>query len=167
MGPLRNGKHEAFCQAYVRGQHAGNSAACYKAVYGKENRSAGSRLQHRDDILQRIAELQQHQCNLEQNAIERAAEALSIDKEWVLRQLVENVQRAMQATPVLDSEGEKTGEYRYEGATANRALELIGKHFGMFVERAGITNTVHVISAEPLTPEQWAEQVGADWETPH
>lgn len=98
MGPLKNAKHEAFCQAYVHGEHAGNSAACYRAVYGKENRSAGSRLQHRNDILQRIAELQQQQCNVEQNAIERAAEALAIDKEWVLKQLVENVKRAMRVS---------------------------------------------------------------------
>jgi len=41
----------------------------------------------------------------------------------------------MQAVPVLDKQGEPTGEYTYQGAVANRALELIGKHLGMFIDR--------------------------------
>jgi hypothetical protein len=45
MGPLKNAKHEDFCKTYVRGEHAGNLAACYQAVYGKANRAAASRLQ--------------------------------------------------------------------------------------------------------------------------
>jgi phage terminase small subunit len=49
--------------------------------------------------------------------------------------LVENVERAMQAAPVLDAKGNPTGEYRYNGGVANRALELIGKENGMFVDR--------------------------------
>ena len=31
-----------------------------------------------------------------------------------------------------------TGEYRYEGSVANRALELLGKEQGMFVDRKEI-----------------------------
>jgi hypothetical protein len=34
---------------------------------------------------------------------------------------MENVERAMQAQPVLDAKGVPTGEYRYEGSVANRA----------------------------------------------
>jgi hypothetical protein len=151
MGPLKNAKHEAFCRAYVRGETAGNATAAYKLVYRRQDRAAASRLHRRDDILQRVAKLQQQQCNIEQKALERAAEALAVDKEWVLKQLVENVERAMQAQAVLNSEGEKTGEYRYDGATANRALELIGKHFGMFVERREITQKVFDVSPEPLS----------------
>jgi phage terminase small subunit len=37
--------------------------------------------------------------------------------------------------PVLDKRGQPTGEYRFDSAGANRALELIGKHLGMFKER--------------------------------
>jgi hypothetical protein len=36
---------------------------------------------------------------------------------------------------VRDAKGNPTGEYRYDGSVANRALELIGKELGMFVER--------------------------------
>jgi hypothetical protein len=51
---------------------------------------------------------------------------------------VENVEKAMQAVLVLDNQGEPTGVYKYEGGVANRALELIGKEFGMFVDRKEI-----------------------------
>ena len=41
----------------------------------------------------------------------------------------------MQAQAVLDAKGNPTGEYTYNGSVANRALELLGKEQGMFVER--------------------------------
>jgi len=41
----------------------------------------------------------------------------------------------MQAKPVLDNQGEETGEYTYQGAVANRALELLGKNRGLFGDK--------------------------------
>jgi phage terminase small subunit len=53
--------------------------------------------------------------------------------------LVENVARAMQAEPVKRKTGdgaeEVDGEYTYNGSVANKALELLGKELGMFIER--------------------------------
>ena len=46
-----------------------------------------------------------------------------------------NALRAMQLVRVLDEEGKETGVIAYNGHVANRALELIGKELGMFVER--------------------------------
>lgn len=60
------------------------------------------------------------------------SERLLIDREWVLRGLVENFSRAMQHSPVRDKDGNETGEYRYEGSVANKAAELIGKLVGAF-----------------------------------
>jgi phage terminase small subunit len=59
------------------------------------------------------------------------AEKVNVDADWVLRKLIENVERSMTAVPVTDKDGTPTGEYRYEGSVANKALELIGKHIGM------------------------------------
>jgi len=58
-----------------------------------------------------------------------------VTESWILERLKENVERAMQAIPVVDREGKETGEYRYEGAVANGALGLLGKHKGMFIDR--------------------------------
>lgn len=67
------------------------------------------------------------------------AEELGLDAAWVLDGLRENYERAMQAQPVYDREGNETGFFEYQGNVANRALELIGKHIGMFVERHEVT----------------------------
>ena len=76
---------------------------------------------------------------------------------WVLERLAENVRRAMRIEAVT-LRGVPTGEYRYEGSIANRALELLGKELGLFVERSESVNTHHVVSGEPITEAKWEEQ---------
>ena len=53
--------------------------------------------------------------------------------------LCSDVERAMQAEPVRrkfgDREEEVPGEYVYNGSVANKALELLGKELGMFIDR--------------------------------
>jgi hypothetical protein len=56
----------------------------------------------------------------------------------VISRLKENADRAMQAARVIDKEGKETGEYTWQPSAANRALELIGKELGMFVDRKEI-----------------------------
>ena len=58
----------------------------------------------------------------------RVSERAEIDAAFVLRGAVEVFERCMQDQPVLDSEGNPTGEYRFEHSGANKALEIIGKH---------------------------------------
>ena len=41
----------------------------------------------------------------------------------------------MQTKPVYDKKGDPIGQYVYNGAVANRALELLGRYRGMFSER--------------------------------
>ena len=43
-----------------------------------------------------------------------------------------------QADPILDGEGNPTGEYRQNLPAANVALGLIGKELGMFIDRKEI-----------------------------
>ena len=62
--------------------------------------------------------------------------------EFVIAGLMENFERAMQHTPVLDHEGAPTGEYQYQGNVANRSLELLGKYHGMFEDRVHVTGEV-------------------------
>ena len=69
------------------------------------------------------------------NAPAKAIEKVALTQEWVLTRLMENAERALQHVAVLDRDGKPTGEYRYDGNVANRALELLGKHRGMFIDR--------------------------------
>lgn len=69
------------------------------------------------------------------------SEAAELNEQWVMDRLRENVERSMVAIPVMTFDHDKkqmveTGEYTYQGAVANKALELIGKHRGMFVDRS-------------------------------
>ena len=85
---------------------------------------------------------------LVEEAAVQQAERTEIDADWVIHGLVENCNRAMQVVPVLDAKGEPKGEYTYNGAVANRSLELIGKHLGMFIDHS----EAHVThqTADPL-----------------
>jgi len=69
----------------------------------------------------------------------RGVRQAGITKEWVIDMLKENVDRAMQARPVLDKDGNETGRYEWNGFVANKALELLGREIGMFVERHELT----------------------------
>ena len=68
-------------------------------------------------------------------AIAKRTERVEVTQDYVIGKLLENVQRAMQAEPVLDKLGNPTGEYVYQGAVANQALNLLGKHLGMFADQ--------------------------------
>jgi hypothetical protein len=52
--------------------------------------------------------------------VANAAERVGVDEEWVLRNLRRNAVMAMR---------------RGDLAAANRSIELIGRHLGMFIER--------------------------------
>jgi phage terminase small subunit len=128
---LKNSKHEAFAQGLAKGLSAD---AAYQAAGYKPNRGNASVLKANQSIEARIAEI-----------MGKAAERVEVDKAWVLNNLKTVAERCMQAVPVLDRRGEPVlvetanGElspaYTFQAMGANRALELIGKDLGMFVEK--------------------------------
>ena len=127
MPILRNPRHEQFAQLVVSGKTP--SAAYVYAGFSKAGASASAtRLLKSANVRARVEELQ---ATVSQAAITRA----SVDRQYVVAALKENAERALQREPVRDSRGNETGEYVYAGAVANRALELLGKELGMFVDR--------------------------------
>ena len=65
-----------------------------------------------------------------------------------MSRLVENAERALQRVPVTNEDGTVV-EYHYEGSVANRALELLGKELGMFIDRKEIRTQVDARAADP------------------
>jgi hypothetical protein len=59
-----------------------------------------------------------------------------LSREWVLEGLKTVVRRCLQAEPLCDKRGRPTGEYTFQAAGANRALELLGKELGMFIDKS-------------------------------
>lgn len=122
-----------------------NATKAYRAVYGGTEpaaRAHGARLVAKGNIMVAIAAGQR-----------TIAEKAGLTAAYVLGRLVENLERAMQAIPVMEFDHEKkamvtTGEYRYEGAVANRAAELLGKHLGLFPERVIVRDPDQMTDAE-------------------
>lgn len=78
-------------------------------------------------------------------AIEKAqakrAQRVEVTQDYVLANLVEVVERTMQRAPVLDRKGEQVTDeegravWTFDAKGANRALELLGKHLGIFTDK--------------------------------
>ena len=136
MPALPNPRHEAFAQALAAGK---SQEQAYALAGFKANRGNASTLvRKQQSILKRVEEIQGRKVEAEVRAVEKLAEKIAVSKEYVISRLRENVDRAMQHRPVLDAEGNPTGEYRYDGMVANKALELLGKTLGLYIERKEI-----------------------------
>jgi phage terminase small subunit len=103
--------------------------AAERAGYSKKTaRSQGNRLLTKVDIQAAI-----------KKRLDELKERTEVSQEWVIERLKENVARSMQLKPVLDKDGAETGEFTYQGNVANRALELIGRHLGMYLDRQEVS----------------------------
>lgn len=156
MKPLTK-KQEDFCLAYVE---TGNASEAYRRAYdaGKMKPDTinvkASQLLADGKVSVRVAELRE-------KVTEKAVKKLEISKEWVLEQLVENVKMAKQAEPVCDEEGKPIGEYKQNLAAGNKALELIGKELGMFVDRKEIRTGALLEEADTETLLEMRRQIEA------
>lgn len=118
MGVLPNAKHEMFAQ------HIANGTPLYKAYVlagYRESRPNACTLKQRPEILERIDELLERKNNILERSATQAANSLAVDKKWVMQRLIGNAESAESA--------------RDFGAS-NRALELVGKEMGMFINRS-------------------------------
>ena len=80
---------------------------------------------------------------------EKRFKKLDLSAEWVLEKLKECVAKSMQEEEVQKWDYEDkclagTGEYVYDSKGATKALELIGKHLGMFKDNLNITGSMSV-----------------------
>lgn len=157
MPALQNPKHERFAQELASGKtlEQAHGIAGYKA-----SRSGASQLKQKMHISNRVSEILAERESLHGQATADAIKATALTKEWVIEMLTQNVAKAMQAQAVVDDEGKVVGEYSYQGSVANRALELLGKELGMFVERSENVNTNYVVSGDPVANVE-------DWEAEH
>ncbi|WP_175540088.1 hypothetical protein [Methylobacterium sp. yr596] len=114
---LTNSRHELFAQELAKGksQFEAHAAAGYSA-----HRGNASALAQDKSIQARVAEIQSATAEMERAATQAAAEALAIDREWVMARLQENALKAA-----------LTEDY----GPSNRALELLGKELGMFKDK--------------------------------
>ena len=159
MTALANPKHERFAQELAKGKTAEES---YALAGFSPNRGNASVLKHKQNILERVSEILDEREAIHAQATAEAVKATGLTKEWVIETLKENVARSMQAKSMTDDDGNTIGEFQYQGSVANKALELLGKEIGMFVDRSinENVNTNYVVSGEPVDNVE-------DWEREH
>ncbi len=136
MAELKKKRHERFCQEYIK-DYNGAQAAIRSGYAEHSAKQAASRLLTNADLLARVRELQREQ-----------VERLAVSQDYVVLQLLETYRRCLEATPVLKFDPdtgqlEETGTYQFDSKGALRALELIGKHLGMYNDKLQVTGQIN------------------------
>ena len=159
MPALTNPKHERFAQELASGKPYHES---YVIAGYKPNPSNACNLQKTNKIAQRLTELLVERERVLGQVTADAIKASGLTKAWVIEMLTLNVHRAMQAQAMMNKDGDPIGEFQYQGSVANKALELLGKEMGMFVDRSinENVNTDYVVAADPIGNVE-------DWEAEH
>ena len=67
-------------------------------------------------------------------AIEARGKRTQVTQDYVITGIREVIERCLQKVPVLDDDGEPTGEWRFEPNPSLKGYELLGKHLKLFTE---------------------------------
>ena len=138
-------KQQLFVREYLKDLHQTNAAI--RANYSEKTAGQqANRLLKNVKIQQAIDELR-----AERNA------RINIDVDYVIKTIVETIERCNQAKPVYDRDGEPvmtetpSGElapaYKYDASNVLKGAELLGKHLGMFEPKADEDSS----TAQPVT----------------
>ena len=115
MSTLKNERHEKFCQALVQGK---SKVDAYVIAGYAPSRPNASTLANKEHVRQRVDELLGKAADI---AVNVAGITSGITKAWVLEGLRKNADKGLRE--------------KKASSVANRALELIGKELGLFVDR--------------------------------
>lgn len=134
MPALPNIRQEAFAQAIAKG---GKQSESYVAAGYKHSTSAASALAKHPDVMRRVREIVRTKQQIAERAKEKAIAKVALTEEWVLERLMYLAERCLRGQPELDKNGVQTGRFigKPDSAGANKALELLGKHKAMFIDR--------------------------------
>ena len=138
-------KQARFVEEYLIDLNA--TAAAKRAGYSERTAYAqGQRLLKNVEIAVAI-----------QKAQEARSERTRIDQDWVIERLVGVYEASMEARPVCVKNGEEKG-FTFNPTAANRALELIGKHKGLFIDR----KLIGLRRIEDMTEDELVALLGDD-----
>ena len=128
MPELKNSRHELFCREYII-DYNGTQAAIRAGFSERSAASTASRLTTNDEVLARVRELQKEQM-----------ERLSLNADMVVLEILDTYRSCRQGTPVLQrntrtGKWEESGIYQFDSHGALKALEMLGRHLGVFEKK--------------------------------
>jgi phage terminase small subunit len=135
MRILSNPRHERFAQELANGVSA---TEAYERAGFARNRVSAHRLKQKPNIGERVCELLKQREHINAQATAKAIEKTALTKQWV-------IERLMSFAKCADKD-----------AASVRALELLGKELGMFVDHHANVSAHYAISDKPMTMEEWA-----------
>ena len=136
-------KQQKFVELVLAGS---NQSDAYRTAYNAKNMSEKSlwvtacKLRANSKVALRLREIQL-----------RAAQKVDLDRSWVIRKLMQNAEVCLADRTVKlilrkrgqpgqegNNETETIEVHRHNPDAANKALELLGKEIGMFIERSEV-----------------------------
>lgn len=127
--PKLTDKQTAFVREYLVDLNA-TQAAIRAGYSGKSAARIGVELLNKTHIAQAVAAAQA-----------KRARRVEVTQDYVISNLVEIVERTMQRAPVTDRKGGQVTDedgravWCFDAKGANKALELLGKHLGIFTDK--------------------------------
>lgn len=132
-------KQKRFIEEYLIDLNA--TQAAIRAGYSKNRASElGYQLLQKTTVQQAI-----------QDAQNKRSERVQITQDDVIRMLLENIEIASGKKAVIKTEirksengelvGDDIAQFVYESSSVNKALELLGKHLGMFSQKVDLTSS--------------------------
>ena len=133
-------KQQRFIEEYLVDLNA--TQAAIRAGYSAKNADKiGPELLGKTRVAEAIAE-----------AIQARSKRTEIDQDWIIKQLKGVYEASIEGRPVCDKDGNEKG-FSFNPAAANKSLELLGRHLGMFTDNLNLSGEV------ALTHEQALEKL--------
>jgi hypothetical protein len=129
MPALRNQRHELYAKGIARGL---TSDAAYVEAGYKRNRDNASTLKAKQNVRERISEL-------EQETHKAVVQHFIITKQYLVDAIIENIEIALGRHPVkIGADG--VPAYTYRGEAANTAIKMAAIEVGLFKDKAEVTH---------------------------
>lgn len=150
-----NERQKRFCQEYIKDLNA--ASAYLRAGYKSNNPDVcGAKLLTKVGIKSYINEL-----------LKERSKRTAIDADYVLYGIQDVVERCKQGKPVLDEDGNPTGEWRFEPNACLTGFKMLGQHLKLFTEKHELTGpgggpiTLETLDVNKLSDEALKEILAA------
>ncbi len=130
-------KQQRFIEEYLVDLNA--TQAAIRAGYSAKNADKiGPELLGKTRIAEAIAE-----------AIQARSKRTELDQDWIIEQLKGVYEASIEGRPVCDKDGNEKG-FSFNPSAANKALELLGRHLGMFTDNLNLSGEIALTHEQAL-----------------